>query len=258
MPYRAFLPALPLRPYIDMYWLLTGYRAEKEVVTLMPDGSITLVLNLGENIRSKHYDTPIRNEGIYLVGTMLQSDEQVLHGESRLFGIQFRPGAFTHFYNYEPMSRSANRVQEFERSMFPDLQQAIRHFVPYLDKFYLDRLSPPKYSLIAVLTDIERHGGQIKTSALAKRHFTTERQLERQFRQQVGVSPKEFSNLTRFKRALEKIQHNRNRRSLTDIAWECGYYDHAHLTNDFRQYAGTTPTGLILSDFSKTIASGPG
>lgn len=257
MPYRIFPPAPPLRPYIDMYWLLSGYRSEQEVITLMPDGGITLVLNLGEGIRSKHYDGPIRNEGIYLVGTMLRSDEQELYGESRLLGIQFRPGAFTHFYRYEPMHLLANRVQEFERKMFPDLQKTIRYFVPYLDQFYLDRLSSPKHSLTALVMDIEQHGGQIKTGALAKRHFITERQLERQFNQQIGVSPKEFINLTRFKQAFEKMQHNEGRRSLSDIAWECGYYDHAHLTNDFKRYMGATPTALILSDFSKTLASPP-
>lgn len=257
MPYHIFPPAPPLRPYIDMYWMLSGYRSEQELVTLMPDGGITLVLNLGEGIRSKHYDGPIRNEGIYLVGTMLRSDEQELYGESRLLGIQFRPGAFTHFYRYEPMHRLANRVQEFERKMFPDLQKTIRYFVPYLDQFYLDHLSPPKYSLMALVADIERHGGQIKTGALAKRHFITERQLERQFHQQIGVSPKEFITLTRFKHTFEKLQQNRRQRSLLDIAWECGYYDHAHLTNDFKRYMGATPTALILSDFSKTLASGP-
>jgi len=240
-----------------MYWLLTGYRAEKEIVTLLPDGGVTLVLNLGEVVRSKQYDAPIRNEGIYLVGTMLQSDEQELHGESRLLGIQFRPGAFTHFYRYASMNRLANQVQEFEQNLFPDLQKTTRYFVPYLDQFYLDRLSPPKYSLMAMVEDIERHGGQTKTGLLAKRHFTTERQLERQFNQQIGVSPKEFMNLTRFKHTFQKIQHNRNQRSLSDIAWECGYYDHAHLTNDFKRYMGTTPTALILSYFSKTLASGP-
>jgi AraC-like DNA-binding protein len=97
----------------------------------------------------------------------------------------------------------------------------------------------------------------------------TERQLERRFNEQIGISPKEFINLTRFRQAFVKIQlggiplggappggapQNQHKRSLADIAWECGYYDHAHLTNDFKRYAGSAPTELILSDFSKTIA----
>lgn len=224
-------------------------------MTLLPDGTVTLILNLGERFYSDHYPEWIHSGGIFLVGTMLQADEQVLCGESRLFGIQFRPGAFTHFYRYESMDCSANRVEEFSRKIFPDLKKLIRYFVPYLDQFYLDRLSVPRHSLLPMLAEIKQSGGQVKLNVLAKRYFTTERQLERQFRQQIGVSPKEFLNLTRFKCAFGKIQHNPKHRSLADIAWECGYYDHAHLTRDFKRYAGVAPTGLILSDFSKELAS---
>jgi AraC-like DNA-binding protein len=215
---------------------------------------VTLFLNLGENIQSKHFEN-IRNESIFLVGTMLRWDEQVLQGESKLLGIQFRPGAFTHFYRYESMDKMANQLQEFSRSMFPDVKKTIRFFVPYLDQFYLDRLSPPKYSLMSIVAEIEHLGGQIKIETLAKRHFTTERQLERQFNQQIGVSPKEFLNLTRFKTVLAKIQQNQFQKSLSEIAWDCGYYDHAHLSNDFKRYTGTAPSGLILSDFSKSLVS---
>jgi len=254
MTYHSFSPAPPLQPYIERYWALTSFQAQNEVITLLPDGGVTLVLNLGENIQSRHFNEVIGNESLFLVGTMLRWDEQVLQGDSRMLGVQFKPGAFAHFYRYESMDKLANQVQAFDRSLFPDWKKLRQQLAPYLDRFYLDRLSPPKFSLMSVVADIEQHGGQVKTAALAKRHFTTERQLERQFNQQIGVSPKEFINLTRFQHAFGRIQQNQMRRSLSDIAWECGYYDHAHLTNDFKRYTGTTPTSLILSDFSKTVA----
>lgn len=253
MLYRVFQPSPSLQPYIDRYWFLSGFWPQEERVTVMPDGGTHLVLNLGEDIRSLRFQEVVKSEGLLLVGTMLQWDEQVLRGESRLFGIQFKPGAFTHFYRWESMGQAANQVQAFSRNLFPDLKKTIPELVSCADDFYLKRLSPPKQSLLSVVADIERHGGQVRLDALAKRHFTTERQLERQFQQQIGVSPKEFLNLTRFNRALEKIQQQQHR-SLSDIAWDCGYYDHAHLSNDFKRYTGTTPTSLILSDFSKTVA----
>lgn len=253
MTYHSFTPATPLRPYIEKYWVLSSIQTQQEIVTLMPDRGVTLVLNLGENVQSRHFKEVIGNESLFLVGTMLRWDEQVLQGESRLLGVQFRPGAFVHFYRYESMDKVANQVQEFSRSMFPDMKKTIHEFLSCLDRFYLDRLSSPKHSLMSVLTDIEQHSGQIKIAALAKRHFTTERQLERHFNEQIGVSPKEFINLTRFQHAFGKIQQNKGHKSISDIAWDCGYYDHAHLTNDFKRYTGTTPTGLILSDFSKAM-----
>lgn len=255
MTYQAFNPAPPLRPYIERYWFLSGYVAQKETVTLMPDGGVTLVLNLGESIHSKHLDQAIGNESLFLVGAMLHSDEQILQGQNRLFGIQFRPGAFTHFYQYESMDKVANQVQGFQQSLFPNLKKIFQHALPYVNQFFLDRFSPPRFSLIALVKDIEQHGGQVKLGELAKRHFSTERQLERQFRQQIGVSPKEFVNLTRFQHALRKVQQNGQCHNLSDIAWECGYYDHAHMSNDFKRYTGTAPSSLILSDFSKSIAS---
>lgn len=253
MNYQSFSPVPALRPYIERYWLLTGHLAQPEAVSLLPDGGIGLVLNLGETVCSTNFGA-VGNEGIYMVGTMLRSDEQVLLGECRLFGIQFRPGAFTHFYSFEPLHQVANRVLEIHRGMFPDVNKTIHHFLPYVDQFYLDRLKAPRSSMLAVAADIERLGGRVKIGELAKRHFTTERQLERQFGQQVGISPKEFINLTRFKFALGKIQCNPLGRCLAEIAWDCGYYDHAHLTNDFKRYTDSAPTGLILSDFSKSIA----
>jgi AraC-like DNA-binding protein len=253
MNYRSFSPAPLLRQYIERYWLLTGSFAKPEAVNLLPDGGIGLILNLGEKVRSANFGE-VGNEGIYMVGTMLRSDEQVLLGECRLLGIQFRPGAFMHFYSFEPLHQFANRVLEVNRGMFPDVNKTIQHFLPYVDQFYLDRLKTPRNSIVAVASDIERLSGQVKIGELAKRHFTTERQLERRFGQHIGISPKEFINLTRFKFALGKIQCNPLCRSLAEIAWDCGYYDHAHLTNDFKRYTDTVPTGFILSDFSKSMA----
>ncbi len=253
MLYHTFTPALPLKPYIEMYWLMTGLWEQPEHITLTPDGSMTLLLNLGETIASNRFGLTPRDR-IHLVGTMLYPDEQVLSGETHLFGIQFKPGAFRHFYRYEPMSQMTNQVREFERNLFPDVKQITQNFVACANQFYLERLLPSRNSVLPIIEEIESLGGQVKIETLAKRYCTTERQLERFFNEQVGISPKEFINLTRFRRAFGKIQQNQNKQSLMDIAWDCGYYDHAHLTNDVKRYMGSAPTELILSDFSKKIA----
>lgn len=254
MTYQSFLPAPKLQPYIDKYWLLRGCLPEAEVVSVLPDGCTALCLNLGEDYRSLNFGTQVKHEGIYLIGAALRIDEQVLQGTVNLLCIQFRPGAFTHFYRYGAMAGFTNKVQEFEPGLFPDIRKIIQHFVPYLDQFFLDRLEIPKHSILEIVSSVEQCNGQVRIGELTKRYFITERQLERHFDRHLGISPKQFITLTRFRHALHTVQCNEQGRSLSEVAWDCGYFDHAHLTNDFKRYLGSTPTSLILSDFSKTIA----
>jgi AraC-like DNA-binding protein len=237
-----------------VYWQISGRLNQFEMITLLPDGGINLCANLGEAIQSTGFERKINHEEIFLVGPMMKTDVQIIRNEVLLFGVRFRPGAFSYFYKYDSLDQAANLFHEFPRHDFPDLKKTLLHFSTYLDQFFLDRLSPPKYSILNCISDIYQNIGSINIETLAKKNFTSERQLERQFKQQVGLSPKKFSDLERFRKAFAML-NTRSKQSIEDIAWDCGYYDHAHMTNDFKRFTGHPPTAFILSDFSKKIAS---
>lgn len=61
------------------------------------------------------------------------------------------------------------------------------------------------------------------------------------FREEVGMTPKLYSRVQRFQRAAQMIARG-VRHGLADIALAAGYYDQAHLVQDFRRFAGITPT----------------
>ncbi|QNL48721.1 AraC family transcriptional regulator [Olivibacter sp. SDN3] len=42
--------------------------------------------------------------------------------------------------------------------------------------------------------------------------------------------------------ALSKIKRNKGQKNLLDIAFDCGYYDHAHLSNEIKRYTGLAPS----------------
>ncbi|RYG06168.1 MAG: AraC family transcriptional regulator [Chitinophagaceae bacterium] len=92
--------------------------------------------------------------------------------------------------------------------------------------------------------DIHSGNGQITIHELSKRNFTTVRQLERNFKRFVGVTPKEYSNIIRFQNALALIKNPDESRSFFDIAFECGYYDHSHLTSEIKRNTGLLPSQL--------------
>lgn len=224
------------------------------MITLLPDGGINLFVNLGEEIICKGFERDIKHDDVLIVGPMMKSGIQIIRNEVSCLGVRFKPGAFSYFYKHDPLDQSANQFHEFPRQDFPDLKKALLNFSTYLDQFFLNRLSPPKYSILDCVSDIYHNIGSVNIDTLAKRNCITERQLERYFKNQIGLSPKQFTDLERFRKAFYII-NRRSNQSIADIAWECGYYDHAHLTNDFKRFTGQPPTAIILSDFSKRIAS---
>jgi AraC-like DNA-binding protein len=253
--FQAFTPDPALQPLIRQYWLITGRQERQEPIELLPDGGVSLVLNLGDGIHSARFGTRWSEEGALMVGAQTHSDTQLFMGESLLFGITFKPGGFTFFHRYDPMDRMVDEVQPFDRSQFPDPDLILRHPSAYVDRFYLERLRPPRFSLMNVVASVEQRMGRVRMDELMRWHCTTARQLERQFKQQLGITPKEFIDLTRFNHAFGVVQREGGTRSLMEIAWDCGYYDHAHMANAFQKHMGRPPGDFVLSDSSK-IAQG--
>ena len=78
----------------------------------------------------------------------------------------------------------------------------------------------------------------ISVKALADNSFLSIRQFERKFKEFSGFSPKLFSRITRFNSLLNKTFQNK---SLTQIAYEYGYYDQSHFIHDFQKFSGYNP-----------------
>ena len=253
MTFQSFTPDPALLPFIRQYWLIKGRQERPEPIELLPDGGVSLVLNLGDSINSSRFGTRWSEKGALIVGAQTRGDTQLLMGESLLFGITFKPGAFTFFHRYDPMERVTDEVQPFDPALFPNAEGILRHPTSYVDRFYLERLRAPRFSLMDVVADIEHRMGQVRMDDLMHRHCTTARQLERQFKQQLGLTPKEFIDLTRFNHAYGVVQREGSERSLMEIAWDCGYYDHAHMANAFQKHMGRPPGAFVLSDSSKVV-----
>ena len=75
------------------------------------------------------------------------------------------------------------------------------------------------------------------------------RQFERKFRERLGVSPKLFTRIARFRRAYQ-LREVDPVRSWIDIAYACSYYDPNHLVKDFQQFAGTNPGQLFADELA--------
>ncbi len=114
-----------------------------------------------------------------------------------------------------------------------------------------------KTSLDYVLAQIIKKSGNVKVEDLCADLNIHPRTLRRNFRQQVGVTPKEFIRIFRLNKLHKYLMFNRNV-NIHDLVYQLGYYDQSHLINDFKKYAHYAPgllsNNIILSHFMRADA----
>ncbi|WP_157758921.1 helix-turn-helix transcriptional regulator [Cystobacter fuscus] len=80
---------------------------------------------------------------------------------------------------------------------------------------------------------------------LAKALHLSPRTLQRAFKERVGFSPGTYTRITRLQHALGLLRTSEGG-SLSDVAYRCGYADHAHMTREFRELTGRPPSAFRL------------
>ncbi len=242
--YKEYAPHAALSPYIDAFWTLYGNNTIHWPDKIMPDGCVDIILNTGPAFLSRNGAAPMATGEAYLVGTMTRYIEMVRPPSTQLTGIRFKPGGFSFFYDPTLLRNAADQTVEFDRTLIPDIGTATANPAPVLDAFFLRRLTAPVQPIQPLIADIQQVKGQLTVSRLARQNFMTIRRLERLFHLHLAIPPKEFINFTRYQSAIRQIRFKPANKTLLDIAFECGYYDHAHLANEIKKYTGSAPSTL--------------
>jgi AraC-like DNA-binding protein len=235
-------PDKSLASYIDAYWVATGDSINTVTEKILPDGCVDVIFNLGSDCITDNGTFSMQSEKVYLVGTMTRFKETIMHSETKLIGVRFKPAGFSAFHTFSSLHQITDKTIEYEKIFLFDLKEISFNHVAYFNQFFFNNLRKPNYFLLQVIETIQMHKGQIKVEVLASKHFTTVRQLERSFKQHIGISPKQLINLIRYQNAMTAFQKRKPKESMLSIAIDFGYYDHAHLTNEFKRYNGVTPT----------------
>jgi AraC-like DNA-binding protein len=111
-----------------------------------------------------------------------------------------------------------------------------------LDAVFAERLAEarrPSEDVTWAWTILERSHGRAPIGWICDRLGRSRRHLASRFREQVGLTPKTVARIFRFERAVALLR--RADVPLAELAFECGYYDQAHLNRDFRDFAGRSP-----------------
>jgi AraC-like DNA-binding protein len=187
-------------------------------------------------------------------------DQPVLteHG-GRQHGIEVRlaPLAAGRLFGV-PMDALANQVVALEDLLGRDAERLVEglYAAPgwaarfaLLDGAIGGRLEagrPPSPGVAWAWGRLRETHGAVPIGALAVELGWSRRQLAARFREQVGIPPKLLARILRFERVVARLVHAPGER-WAEVAYDCGYYDQAHLNRDFRAFAGSTPSAFLAA-----------
>ena len=94
------------------------------------------------------------------------------------------------------------------------------------------------------VTRIEAVRGGLRISDLEKSTGLSTRQLERKFARYLGISPKIFARVVRF-RGVAVAAGNPDPPDWVTLAGDFGFADQPHLAREFKAFSGLTPTDYL-------------
>jgi AraC-like DNA-binding protein len=248
-----------LRPWVHgpyQGYLESGKRRirRKEV----PSALVPLIVNMGPAWRMfdpRHPAEPPRLHDSFVAG--LSDTYTVVEptGASLCMQVNFTPIGAHRFFGV-PMDTLTNCVVDLENIVGPmachlaaRLYEAPSWEVRFaiLDSVLAARLAAgrePSAEIVRAWHRLTETGGCLDIGTLASEIGWSRKHLIARFREQIGMPPKLVARILRFNRVTRLLERDTGER-WAEIAYECGYYDQAHLIRDFREFAGSTPSDLL-------------
>lgn len=248
------------QPHAEMAGIvagITGYREDGHGLrgsVEMASFVVPLVISFGEPFSIALGRPPREGEhwssfaaGLYAGHVVIDSS-----GGAECIQVDFTPLGARRFFGL-PMSELVGRMVAFDelgdREMM-ELRDRLANTASWrrrfelVEDFVLTRVrrgSAPDQAVRHAYAYIMKRGGDVRISRLAREINWSRKHLAERFRTQIGLSPKVIARMARFHHALDLARDTREI-DWADLAAACGYADQAHLTREFSQFAGTTPT----------------
>ncbi len=257
MKYREHPVGPPLRAHVECIWYAEDPEAgagRHEPERVLPDGCAEWIFHLGSPYAD---DSGCLQPASFVVGPTTRPIEIAPTGPVKTLGVRFRPGGARGLL---PPLRllsgelpTPEEIWDAEGRRVQDEVGNARDFSSRraaLESFLEKRLARARARslmdaprLPAAVGLVLARRGRLPVAEIAKRVGCSRRQLEREFAEGVGLSPKELSRVARFQNVLRLAGKRPDR----DIGWaeladRCGYADQAHLVREFKSLSGTTPT----------------
>ncbi|MGJ7025678.1 AraC family transcriptional regulator [Petrimonas sulfuriphila] len=250
--FQIIQPSLLLIPYIKHYWFLKAGTDVNTQQRIISDGYTSLVFHRGE--RMNFASDNALQERAFLSGQSTEYSDFIRNGNTDMICITFRPHGAKMFFQFS-MSELLDQSVAIDALGLPELKYLDDKLlnthdnqtcVTHIESFLLKHLSLSKdYNfrrMTAAVQSINR--GETNIIQLAQTCCLSYKQFKRIFAEYIGSNPKDFLRIIRFQRTLHIMQTS-PQISLTNLTFNCGFYDQPHFVREFKHFTGYTPSEYL-------------
>ena len=245
MIYLERKPSAALAGCIETLWYACVPILPYQRELVLPGGKIQFVISLAaDHLTDCTAKGDVEIAPSLLVGARTSAELIATRDMKKLAGVVFRPGGLGPWLReradlFYGQSQSLSDLWPMEpvRERLRDLapEAALR----VLDETLCERAAgrERRSHVLQALRSLR----SLSVRETARALGISERRLRTVFSEDVGLSPKQWSRVRRFQRAVRALHQGDDMR-WAELAVACGYADQSHFSREFRNFSGIDPT----------------
>lgn len=196
---------------------------------------------------------------LFLYGHTLEPISLDVEGKHKFVVVQLFPFAARYLLGVDPHSLNDDcydllqlqhvDVQSYHSALIAS--NSLQEQVDILSDLMLELIRyhevPQDDRILRAIQIILQHRGRTSVRELREHLSLTERTLERAFKAQVGLSPKQFARIIQFQSSLSQLTAS-NYDRLIEVGLDSGFSDQSHFIRTFKKYTGLTPSYYLKSN----------
>src|SRR5690606_19458387 len=263
---QEYTPSIELQEYIRCYWSAQFNALSRPDLahSVIPNGTVELIIHLTDDHCELFSDMwgPSPDHvvlGMYTTPYVVRFRKSV-----HVFGIRFNPDGFQALAGI-PSSHILQRFEDMEAvggSPFGTLCSRIRACrnvdarTDLANNFFRQNLArhTNDRNYVQTAARLIRQHWSLRMSELHELLAISPRQLQREFKNQLGITPKAYMRLARMSAVHQYLNANGNV-DLTTVAHASGFSDQSHFVREFHTMTGSRP-GDFRKERSKYLVPG--
>jgi AraC-like DNA-binding protein len=242
--YKEEKPEKMLAPFIDAFWNVDNIY-DNWSNTIIPDSYADIIIKISSSKRC------LSISDIFTVGIMTEPvTTSALKGD-KFIGARLSCFALKNLLNID-MSEITDKKMDLKSVnlclynkiknifMYKNQSNDINESFKNLIKKELHFEGYETVILIGIIKKIRNCFGNINIEGLAEEFSLSIRSLQRLFKEYIGVSPKKYARIIRFKKAYDILKSDSFIKP-EEYMFDLGYYDQPHFINEIKKFSNKTP-----------------